>query len=158
MSMAEIFMVHTSFSLGPLNRATKENDGTPILRRPTAENDSPLTPIYNTQVKTKTSDCQVWQSVLTWVLRGLCAPGLGQFTSHFPCGSLVGALRLRGSLAPRFGARSAPLAGPMLAFSWGHYGPQEKPSLIEPSRLVRGFITGACSVCASVLFRCCAAL
>lgn len=80
-------------------------------RPPMAENDSPLTPIYNTQVKGIQSRWQVCHLPLTWVLRGLCAPGLGQFPCHFPCGSLVGACVRVWACFPRFGPRRPLLGG-----------------------------------------------
>lgn len=79
--------------------------------------------------------------VLTWVLRGLCAPGLGQFLSHFPCGSLLVLCACVVRCAPVLVHGRLRSKGLRISFLGGLVGPQEKRFCLRsvPSRK-RGFL------------------
>lgn len=64
---------------------------------------------------------------MTWVLRGLCAPGLGFFPSHFPCGSLL--VRSPGvcGFAPVLVLGRLPSPGQCWPFLGGTTAPKESP-------------------------------
>ena len=107
--------------------------------------------MYNTQVKTKSSDCQVWQSVLTWVLRGLCPWPRSfpqSFSFAFPwcgapaCGSVP--------LSSPTGCSNSP--GTKSAARVGRYDPTQATLCLGCARLVGGFLGW---LCASFSGRCC---